>query len=359
MLGQGSLILMEGDPHRRERRLLMPMFHGDRMKAYADIIAQVASDHLTRQPTDFLTLPMMTNISLDVIVRTIFGGETNELVTQLVAASQDIVRKSNPILFFSKRTHVSFLGMSPWDRYLQAKRVLYDRFDQIQNQRRQSQTVGDDILSMLMSAEYDDGTRLSDDHVREELMTFLFAGHETSALAMTWAIYHLHSNPKTLERLQSELRNAPIQSSADFASLPYLKAVVQETLRLNPIVTEVLRLLKKPLEFGDYVLPAGFGVAPAAVITHYNPEIYPEPDAFRPERFLERSFSPFEYFPFGGGARRCIGAAFASFEMAIVLGTMIRNYDFELLETKPVVAVRRNITLGPSSNVRMRKKTAR
>ena len=138
------------------------------------------------------------------------------------------------------------------------------------------------------------------------------------------------------------------------AQVPYLKAVVQETLRLNPIVTEVIRVLKQPLTLGSYQIPAGYGVAPAAAIAHYNAETYPEPDRFRPERFLERSFSPFEYMPFGGGSRRCIGAAFAGFEMAIVLGTLLKRFEFKLLETEPVVPVRRNVTLGPSTGVRMK-----
>ena len=141
---------------------------------------------------------------------------------------------------------------------------------------------------------------------------------------------------------------------SQLAQVPYLKAVVQETLRMNPIVTEVIRVLKQPLTLGSYQIPSGYGVALAAAIAHYNAETYPEPDRFRPERFLERSFSPFEYMPFGGGSRRCIGAAFAGFEMAIVLGTLLKRFEFQLLETEPVVPVRRNVTLGPSTGVRMK-----
>jgi cytochrome P450 len=270
-------------------------------------------------------------------------------------AIRKVVRKTNPILFFSTKTHFSFLGLSPWDRFQAARLQLRKLFNELYEQRQQNPTDGEDIFSMMTAARYEDGESITRDHLREELMTFLLAGHETSAIAMTWAIYHLHTNPAVLETLREELRTLPDRSFASLAAAPYLKAVVQETLRIHPIVTEVLRKLRTPMSLGEWTIPAGFAVAPATVLAHYNSAAYPDPDTFQPERFLERSYSPFEYFPFGGGHRRCIGAAFASYEMAIVLGTILGEHAWELVDKVQVTPSRRNLTMGPSTQVPIRK----
>jgi cytochrome P450 family 110 len=358
ILGEGSMLTMGGETHRRERKLVMPMFHGDRMRAYGSAMQEVAlekvNQYLDRSPI-VPALELMTGISLEVIVRTVFGVEHRDLSESIMRASREVIRKLNPILFFSRRTHVPFLGLSPWDRFRAARQKLRDIFDAIYEQHKKDGSQGEDILSMMTAARYEDGEPITRDHLREELATFLFAGHETSAIAMTWAIYHLHSHPESLRTLQNELRSLPDRTPASLAASPYLKAVVQESLRLHPIVTEVLRKLRVPMQLGEYSIPAGFAVAPATVLAHYNPTTYTDPDAFRPERFLERNYSPFEYMPFGGGHRRCIGAAFAAYEMAIVLGTLLSEHRWELVDAEPVVPKRRNLTMGPSSNVSIRK----
>jgi len=356
ILGFGSMLMLEGAEHKRERRLMMPMFHGDRMKAYASTMQQVALEQITacQSADSFLTLDLMTNVSMEVIVKAIFGGRDPAHGLRMFEAGREVVKRASPLLFFSKKTHFSFFGLSPWDRYLKAKADLSAAIDSELDDRQNSGDAGEDILSLLASATYEDGSSITRQHIQDELQTFLFAGHETSALAMTWAMYHLHTHPETLARLRQELQAVPDDDAEQLAQVPYLKAVVQETLRMNPVVTEVIRVLNRPLTLGSYHIPAGYGVAPATVVAHYNEQTYPEPNRFRPERFLERSFSPFEYMPFGGGSRRCIGAAFASFEMAIVLGTLLKRFQFQLLETKPVVPVRRNVTLGPSTGVRMK-----
>jgi len=297
---------------------------------------------------------LMTDISLEVIVRTIFGGSDRELASQLIDASRKVVASSSPLLFFSRKTHLPFFGLSPWDRWRKAKKNLFQLFDRVIEQRQQSKTLSDDILSMLCGATYEDGQSITRDHIYSELITFLFAGHETTALSLTWAIYHLHKNPLALSSLIDELDSLADNSPTSLSSAPYLKATIQETLRIHPIVTETLRKLKSPLQLGEYRLPVGMGIAPATVLAHHNAATYTEPELFRPERFIERSYSPFEYMPFGGGHRRCIGAAFASYEMAIVLGTILKRYTLELIDSKPVVPKRRNVTIGPSSGVPIR-----
>ncbi len=355
LMGNGSMLVLEGEPHRRERRLMMPMFHGDRMKAYGLTMQNIALDKLSayRKQAVVPTLELMTDISLEVIVQTIFGGDDRELTEELMAASRKVVASANPLLFFSAKTHIGFFGWSPWDRWNSAKAELLRLLDRVIGNRQQSDSTKDDILSMLCSASYEDGQPISREHIHAELLTFLFAGHETTALSLTWAMYHLHRYPEVLTKLRQELDALP-GDTASTAAAPYLKAVVQETLRMHPIVTETLRKLKEPLELGGYSLPAGIAVAPATVLAHYNLATYPDADSFRPERFIERSFSPFEYMPFGGGHRRCIGAAFATYEMAMVLGTLLKRFEFELTDAKPVVPKRRNVTIGPSSSVPVR-----
>jgi cytochrome P450 len=358
ILGDGSMLVMSGEPHRRERKLVMPMFHGDRMRAYGSAMQQITLEKIDSYLADGPTVPtldLMTSISLEVIVRTIFGVSHRELTESLMLASRDVIRAMNPILFFSSKTHFSWMGLSPWDRFQKTRRKLLKLLDEIFEQRQRDGNVGEDIFSMLATARYEDGEAISRDHLRDELITFLFAGHETSAIAMTWAILHLHSHPEALVALKQELGNLPDRNPSNLVNAPYLKAVVHETLRLHPIVTEVLRKLRKPMSLGEWTIPAGFAVAPATVLAHYNATTYPDPELFRPERFLERSFSPFEYMPFGGGHRRCIGAAFATYEMAIVLGTILSEHSWELTETENVVTNRRNLTMGPSSSVPIRR----
>ena len=356
LMGNGSMLILEGEPHRRERRLVMPMFHGDRMKAYGHSMQQCAVEQFEahRGRGSLVTLDLMTDISLEIIVRTIFGGTDRMLAARLMDASRRVVASSSPLLFFSRKAHVPFFGFSPWDRWTKAKKELFHLLDEVIEKRQQNDGKSDDILSMLCAATYEDGQPITREHIYSELMTFLFAGHETTALSLTWAIYHLHKNTQSLTRLRSELDLLADDSPMSLASAPYLKATVQETLRIHPILTETLRKLKSPLQLGEYLLPAGMAVAPATVLAHHNPSTYVEPELFRPERFIERSYSAFEYMPFGGGHRRCIGAAFASYEMAIVLGTILKRYELELIDSKPVVPKRRNVTIGPSTGVPIR-----
>ncbi len=355
ILGEGSMLLLTGQRHRQERKLIMPMFHGDRMRAYAQIMQTIAIDGMERisQGKPFEMLSTTTRISLDVIVQTIFGGENQQSIAKLMQLSGQTMKSMSPLLFFSRKTHFHFFGLSPWDRFTKSQSELRAAFESEIQRRQDAPMERQDILTLLTKAHYEDGSAITAEHTYDELGTFLFAGHETTAVSLAWAMYHLHSNPQTLQTLQDELKAVGDDSPESLAKLPYLKAVVQETMRLNPIVTEVIRLLKSPMQLAEYKLPAGTAVAPASVLAHYREETFPEPNAFRPERFIDRTYSPAEYFPFGGGNRRCAGAAFASYEMAIVLGTILSKWKLQLLETSPVTPKRRNITMGPSTGIRM------
>jgi cytochrome P450 len=221
--------------------------------------------------------------------------------------------------------------------------------------RRRAGGGGDDILGLMLSARYDDGSAMSDREIRDQLLTLVFAGHETSGIALAWAVNWIERTPSVRDRLLVELSalgDDPTPTA--LAAAPYLEAVCHETLRLYPVVGEVVRLLRAPLTLGAWTIPAGVPVSAGIALVHARADLYPEPEAFRPERFLERrKLAPHEYLPFGGGARRCIGAAFALYEMKVVLGTLLARYRFTLARSEPERPVMRNLAMGPQGKVRL------
>jgi cytochrome P450 len=211
-----------------------------------------------------------------------------------------------------------------------------------------------DILSLLLAARHEDGSGLDDQAIFEQLVTLLFAGHSTTAMSLTWALHRLLDEPAVLSRLTAEV--AALGKDVDpeaLAKAPYLEAVCSETLRLYPAALSAGRKLLNPLEVAGYALPAGSGVIVSILLAHYNPEVFPEPTRFRPERFLDRTYTPFEYLPFGGGSRRCIGAAFGLYEMKIVLGTLLQRFVFQRASNKPV-HIRSFVGTEPSRPIGLR-----
>jgi cytochrome P450 len=197
---------------------------------------------------------------------------------------------------------------------------------------------------------------MPDDDIVDELITLLFAGHETTAITLAWAMYWLHAKPELLERLNAELAAAGALASTDeIAKLPFLSAIVDETLRIHPIVPLVPRILEQDFELGGWLLPKGSAIGVSVMLLHQNPDTYPNPTEFNPDRFLGKTFSPFEYAPFGGGARRCIGAAFALYEAKLVLAEWLRAGTYSLMDTARPLLERRNITLAPRGGVPLRR----
>jgi cytochrome P450 len=295
-------------------------------------------------------------ISLEVIIRAVFGVQDPAHIEVLRAALIELVAATVPSLLFFPWLRRPWGGLSPFVRYDRAiKRVEALIYGEIAARRAQPDEAREDILSLLLAARDEAGEGMRDQELRDELLTLLFAGHETTGIALAWASYWLHRNPGSLERLRAEID--ALGDSPDpevIARLPYLDAVCNETLRLHPIVPDIPRMLARPLEVGGHHLAPPLGVAVATTLIHRRESLYPEPDLFRPERFLERRFTPFEYLPFGGGHRRCIGAAFATYELKIVLATFIRHARLDLAEPGVVKVARRNVVLGPATGVRMR-----
>jgi cytochrome P450 family 110 len=355
LLGSRSILLLGGDVHRRDRALLMPPFHGERMRAYGQVIAQATllrSRAVMSQRRVSIT-ELMPRISLDAILEAVFGlteqehAEVEQLVLEAVHCF------TVPLMFFPI-LRAKFFGLSPWDRFLRARKALDARLLRLIEGRRQSGQRGEDILSLMLDAKYEDGSSMHEEQLRDELVTMIMAGHETSAIALSWTVDHLLRDPSALSKLRQELATIDVADFDALVRLPYLGAVCSEGLRLHPIVADISRSVVQGFTWGAQPVEPGDQVAVAICLLHENPELYPEPMRFRPERFLERSFKPWEYCPFGGGNRRCIGAAFAVFEMKIALATLLSHFELTLLDARPPRPVRRNVTMGPDSKLPVR-----
>ncbi|MEG3906269.1 cytochrome P450 [Microcoleus sp. B4-C5] len=363
LVGSNSLLLLDGDRHLQQRKLLMPPFHGERMKAYGQIIRDTTEKVINNWTpgNSVIAQSTMQEISLEVILHAVFGlseGERYQQIQQLMINMFSLF--SNPLsatFLFIKSLQKDLGAWSPWGGFLRQRQRLDELlYQEIRERKTQSEPLGEDILSLLISARDEAGKPMSDVELRDELMTILFAGHETTATALAWALYWIHYIPEVREKLLQELNSIDVENCepTEISKLPYLNAVCCETLRIYPILFFAFpRLLQAPMQLMGYNIPKGMILSTCIYLVHHRPDIYPEPKRFKPERFLERQFSPYEYLPFGGGNRRCIGTAFAMFEMKLVLAKVLSRYSLELAENRPVLPVRRGLTMAPAGGVRL------
>lgn len=365
MLGDNSLLLLDGERHKRHRQLLMPPFHGERMRAYSQVICQIAEIVIQQWPTaeTFLARPAMQEISLQVILKTVFGLTEGQRYHDLSQRLKEMLEYTSSRFTFATNFFTllqrDFGAWSPGGRYLRLMQSIDQLlYAEIAARRQQFDPERSDILTLLLSARDEAGEPMSDVELRDELLTLLVAGHETTATALSWTLYWIHALPAVKAKLVEELdglAQAADSHSPDFNSivkLPYLNAVCSETLRIYPVgFIAQLRIAQAPIEVAGHSFQTDSMVVPAIYLTHHRPDLYPEPKQFRPERFLERQYSPYEFLPFGGSNRRCIGAAFAMFEMKLVLATILRHYDLALAEPHPVKPVRRGVTIAPNSGI--------
>ena len=322
LLGPGSTLLLDGAEHLRHRRLLLPPFHGERMRKYGEVMADAAERQIASWPRGerFAVLPSMQAVTLEVIMRAVFGFEDRqrrERVGEPLRRLLDMVGSRGRVLMMALTVNRNG-PRSPWAKFArirdEADVLLYE---EIRARRADPHGAdGDDILSLLLAARDEGGNPLTDSELRDELMTLLVAGHETTATALAWTLERLVREPAVLDRLLAEQREGGDE---------YLDAVIKETLRLRPVVPAVARRLQAPIELGGWELPAGVTVAPSIYLLHRREDLYPDPLAFRPERFLSDPPGTYEWIPFGGGVRRCLGASFAVFEMKVVLTEALRS----------------------------------
>ncbi len=342
LLGPHSLLVLDEKPHMSHRKLLLPPFHGQRMQAYEGTMAEIAAREIAAWPsgTPYRLRPRMQALTLEIILRTVFGAREGEGLAELRDALRDYLnllsdpRQLLPLVLIGPKR----IRRLPWFRR-RMERVEELIYGEIAARRR----VGDlerrdDVLSMLVAARHEDGSPIGDAEMRDELLTLLTAGHETTATSLAWAVERLCRHPEKLERLREEV---------EAGSEEYLTATIQETLRLRPVISIVLRRLTEPVEIGGYELPAGISIAPSVYLVHRNPEVYPDPESFRPERFLDDPPGTYTWIPFGGGVRRCLGAAFAQFEMAVVLRELVKRHRILPVDPRPERIYRRAITETP------------
>jgi len=362
LLGEYSMILHDGDYHGRQRRLLLPPFHGERMRAHGNLICDIADQVMSQKTIDehFLARPAMQEISLRVILRAVFGvdeGEHFEQLKQLIGSLFDIFRYPLSASFIFLPALQQDLGKwTPWGRFVGQKKQINELLDALIRERKaENDSSREDILSLMLSARDEAGEPMTDEELRDELMTTIFAGHETTATALAWALYWIHYLPEVKEKLLQELDK--LEENADtsaIAKLPYLNAVCCETMRIYPVVLFTFaRIVKQPIQIMGYEFQPGTVLSPCIYLTHHRDDLYPQPKQFKPERFLERQYSQYEYLPFGGGNRRCIGMAFAQYEMKLVLATILSRFEVSLVNKRPVKPVRRGLTLAAPAGMRM------
>jgi cytochrome P450 family 110 len=351
VVGKGSLLVLEGEAHRRERKLLMPPFHGPRLRAYAETMREVASrrfEEAKDRPTTMIALAQ--TITLEIIVRAVFGVRQPERIAAFMAAIVETIDRVHPAFVFAPFLQRELAGFGPYARFRRAFEHT-DRLLQAQIDERRKAPVGEDILSLLLEARYDDGSAMSDEEIRDELRTVVVAGHETTAMTLAFVVDLLCREPGALSRARDEAEGVIGGPAEALARLPFLDAAVKEALRLRPILTESMRTLKTPLTLGDIEVPAGMHVSASIVLAHHDAVRFPNPSRYRPERFIHRTFTPSEYLPFGGGHRRCMGAAFADMELRIVLATLLASYEVELRSASRARPIRRNISMAPEGGV--------
>ena len=366
ILGDASMMMLDGDRHKKRRQLVMPAFHGSRMQNYGQLIFEITTKvfkNLDANKTinsSFLVRDTMQDISLQIILQAVFGlyeGDRSQQLKRLMSQMTELFNSpfTSAAIFFPS-LQKDFGAWSPWGNFVRQKAQIDQLiYAEIAERRASHDPSRTDILTMLLSASDEEGKGMTDLEVHDELLALLLAGHETTATAMSWALYWIHRLPDIKEKLLKELKT--VEDPTDWMSifrLPYLTAVCNETLRIHPVAMLTFpRVVVEPVELLGYKLEPNTIVIGCIYLVHHREELYPDAEQFKPERFLDRQFSPYEFMPFGGGVRRCVGEALAQFEMKIVLATILSNYDLELCDRKPVKPQRRGVTLAPAGGLKM------
>ncbi|MBW4557149.1 MAG: cytochrome P450 [Trichormus sp. ATA11-4-KO1] len=345
LLGENSLISLSGEQHQRQKKMLMPCFHSERIREYSQIICAVTEQVISRwSPGKFIVVnSLMKEISLEIILNVVFGLKAGVLYNQLEKELLKLFDLINHPLTLISATILPILQESLKIQVQQLDRVLYAL---IAEAKKQGTASCSNILAMLLEARDESGQLMKETEVRDSLITIVFAGYENTAAALSWSLYWSHYLPEVHKNLINEIIS--VGDKSEIARLPYLSAVCSEALRLYPIsLLSFSRFVQKPIEIMGYWFEPETSVNVSIYLAHHRPETYPEPKQFKPERFLERQFSPYEYLPFGGGNRRCIGAALAQLEIKLVLGTILSRLKLALVVNRPIKPVRRGFIMVP------------
>jgi cytochrome P450 len=344
LIGRNSVILLDESPHLEQRKLLLPAFHGEKMQRLAGLMAELTEREVDTWPLEqpVALHPRLQHLTLEIILRAVFGldrgrrlDDLRDAVTELLAFTDSPLSVLPPLQRFARWVP----SMRRFERMVRRSDELI--FGLIEERRADPGEDRDDVLSMLLQARHDDGSPMSSQELRDELMTALVAGHETTASQLAWGFERLAREPRVVERLA-----AGIDAGEEEA---YLTATIQEIQRLRPVLPNAEpRLTKQSVRIGEYEYPPGVALLASAFLVHHDPAIYPEPFAFRPERFLDNPPGTYTWIPFGGGRRRCLGASFATQEMKIVVRAVLGRYSVSAPGDRPEQTARRSITFSPS-----------
>lgn len=343
VVGSNSVILLDEKPHMEQRKLMLPAFHGERMARLTDLMTEVAEREVASWPrnTPIRMHPRMQALTLEIILRAVFGlapGPRLEALRERLRAMLEF--GDRPISLIPPPPDSVAVKIAervgPFVKFVrlqeQADALIFELIDE----RRSDADGGNDVLAMLLDARHEDGSPMDQQEVRDELMTLLVAGHETTASTLAWAFTRLPHHPHMVERIREDEEDA------------YLIATIQEVLRRRPVLPNAApRFVAKPIEVGGWAYPTRVSLVPSTYLIHHDPEIYPDPYEFRPERFLDSSPGTYTWIPFGGGRRRCLGASFAMLEMQIVLRAVLGSRELRDTGGGPELPRRRNITIRP------------
>ncbi len=355
LLGDHSVLVLDGEAHLRQRKLLLPPFHGERMQHYADLMRDSANRTIDRIATGrrFELLPLMQHLTLDVILRAVMGLKSGIAFTELAGALTnllELVQSPWGAIWMLPAFQIDLGPFTGWAKIKHAMQradnLLYAHI----RKRRAENKDEPDVLSLLIQAKDEQGNPMSDQEIKDELLTLLVAGHETSATSLCWAFEEILRNQaehnKIREQTRDTLGKSPL-SAEHLNQLSYVDAALKESLRLHPPTAAVARRLSAPVELEGYQIPAGYLAVPCMYLTHRLPDIYPDPYQFKPQRFIGKKIDPYEWLPFGGGSRRCLGMAFAMQEMKIVLAEMMRRTRLRLASPKPLETTLRSFIYAP------------
>jgi cytochrome P450 len=353
VVGSFSVLLLDGDAHMSQKKLMLPAFHGEKMAQLSGLMAEVTEREVAELPRDepVELHPVTQRLTLEIILRAAFGldpGPRLDSLRDRLGAMLEFGDRPSSLMVPPKDSLLEAVmqKVGPAATFLklqeEADKLIFEQIEE----RRGSDEDRDDILSMLLEARHEDGSPMTDQELRDELMTLLVAGHETTASTLAWAFSQLPHHPAVLDRLTEEVRNGDEGE--------YLDATINETLRHRPVLPNVQpRLVKKPIEIGDWEAPPGVCLVNNAYLLHHDADIYPDPYVFRPERFVEEPPGTYTFIPFGGGRRRCLGASFAMVEMRLVLRAVLSQFDLSAGSAGGAeLAQRRNITVRPAGGAR-------
>jgi hypothetical protein len=343
IVGRNSVILLDEAAHMEQRKLLLPAFHGEKMQRLTGLMSELTAVEVDSWPSEqpIALHPRLQRLTLEIILRAVFGLERGPRLDQLRDVLTRVLAFGESPLSVLPAAASALRWFGPLKRFeREGARADALIFELIEERRTEAAPGRDDVLAMLLEARHEDGSPMSPQELRDELMTALVAGHETTASQLAWAFERLARDPRVVQRLTAELDAGEGDA--------YLTATINEVLRHKPVLPNAEpRLTKQPVRVGDFEYPAGVALLASAFLVHHDPQIYPEPYAFRPQRFLDKPPGTYTWIPFGGGRRRCLGASFALQEMKIVLREVLTRYELACASDTPERTSRRGITFSP------------